>query len=533
MTEYRQRLPYAERPKPKNPIPTAANRKMDNEVLTELYEKYSAKVYNTANCIVKDEEAANDIMQEVFITVWQKYETLREKNKVGAWITTITVNKCREYLRKEKREAAAFSDVFDDDDSSFEETIADEDRSTVPDEAVMDKQIRETLSALISELPEKQRICMLMYYGYDRKISDIAETLGISESTVKSCLNYGKKKLAAKVTELEKKGYILRGTTVAVLPFLIRYLLEEEPSKKIPVSFILRSAKAAAKTGAVIAEGAAAEGAAGAAGASGAAATESAAAGSAAGAASAAGTAAGGAASASTAAAGGVKAAGKAAAAFIKLQAKSVAFKVVSGVAAAAVLVGGGAAVGSTITEKRMTENPPTAAVGELLTDNGKPISADTEITSDISESAGESTTGTGETTTQEAKDVLSRLFGEKETENTSQTSGAMTTKPNSRSAQTTAAESSRNSQTEARQSESGKTTAQNQKQTTKPHTTEPKTTESHTTEPHTTEPHTTEPHTTEPKTTQAPSTTEDEETTGRGINGTKNGALDDDDIWM
>lgn len=530
MTEYRLRLPYAQRPKPKLPILTAANRKMDNEVLTELYEKYSAKVYNTANCIVKDEEAANDIMQEVFITVWQKYETLREKEKVGAWITTITVNKCKEYLRKQKREAAAFSDIFDDEDSSFEETIADEDRSTVPDEAVMDKQIRETLSALINELPEKQRMCMLMYYGYDRKISEIAETLEIPESTVKSCLNYGKKKLAAKVTELEKKGYILRGTTVAVLPFLIRYLLEEEPSKKIPVSFILRSAKAAAKTGAVIAEGAAAEGAASAAGASGAVTAEGAAASAAA---STAGTAAESAASAATAAAGGVKAAGKVAAAFVKFQAKSLAFKVVSGVSAAAVLVGGGAAVGSTITEKRMTENPPTAAVGEMLTDNGNPMPADAEITSDVSESANESTTGTDETTTQEAKGVLSRLLGDKETDNTSQTSGTITTKPSSRSAQNTAAESSRNSQTEARQSESGKTTAQNQKQTTKPHTTEPKTTESHTTEPHTTEPHTTEPHTTEPKTTQAPSTTEAEETTGKGINGTKNGALDDDDIWM
>ena len=531
MTEYRLRLQYAEPPKPKIPILTAAKRKMDNEILTELYEKYSAKVFNTANCIVKDDEAASDIMQEVFITVWQKYETLREKEKVGAWITTITVNKCKEYLRKQKREAAAFSDVFDDDDSSFEETIADEDRSAIPDEAVMDKQIKETLASLINELPEKQRMCMLMYYGYDRKISEIAETLEIPESTVKSCLNYGKKKLAAKVTELEKKGYVLRGTTITVLPFLIRYLLEEEPSKKISVSFILRSAKAAAKSGAVIAESVAAEGAVSAAGASGAVTAEGAAASAAA---STAGTAAESAASAATAAAGGgVKAAGKVAAAFVKFQAKSLAFKVVSGVSAAAVLVGGGAAVGSTITEKHLTENPPTAAVGEMLTDYDNLISADAEITSDISESAGESTTGTGETTTQEAKGVLSRLFGEKETENTSQTSGAMTTKPNSRSAQTTAAESSRNSQTEARQSESGKTTAQNQTQTTKPHTTEPKTTESYTTEPHTTEPHTTEPHTTEPKTTQAPSTTEDEETTGRGINGTNNGALDDDDIWM
>lgn len=523
MTEYRLRLQYAEHTKPKIPILTAANRKMDNEVLTELYEKYYAKVFNTANCIVKDDEAASDIMQEVFITVWQKYEALREKEKVGAWITTITVNKCKEYLRKQKREAAAFSDIFDDEDSSFEETIADEDRSAIPDEAVMDKQIKETLASLINELPEKQRMCMLMYYGYDRKISEIAETLEIPESTVKSCLNYGKKKLAAKVTELEKKGYVLRGTTITVLPFLIRYLLEEEPSKKIPVSFILRSAKAAAKTGAVIAEGAAAEGAVSAAGASGAVTAGGAAASTAA---STAGTAAESAASA--VAGGGVKAAGKVAAAFVKFQAKSLAFKVVSGVSAAAVLVGGGAAVGSTITEKRMTENPPTAAVGEPLIDYDNLISADAEMSSGVSESVNESTTDTVETATQEAKGVLSRLFGEKETENTSQTSGAMTTKPNSRSAQTTAAESSRNSQTDARQSENKKTTAQKQTQATKPNTTEPKTTE-----PRTTEPHTTEPHTTEPQTSAEESTTEDEETTGRGINGKKNGDLDDDDIWM
>ena len=477
---------------------------MNNEVLTELYDKYSAKVFNTANCIVKDEEAASDIMQEVFITVWQKYETLREKGKVGAWITTITVNKCKEYLRKAKKDAVYFGDVLDDADSNFEEMIADEDRTVIPEESVMDKQIKEMLASLINELPEKQRICMLMYYGYDRKISEIAETLEIPESTVKSCLNYGKKKLAAKVAELEKKGYVLRSTTITVLPFLIRYLLEEEPSKKIPVSFILRSAKAAAKTGAVIAEGAAAEGAASAAGASGAVTAEGAAASAAA---STAGTAAESAASAATAAAGGgVKAAGKAASALIRSQARSLPFKIVSGITAATVLAGGGALAGSKITEKRLTQNPPYAAVGERLSDNKNPISVDGEPNTNNSEAPSESTTNIAESTTGESGGFFSRLFGNKTPETDAQTSGTV---PKSEApSQSSTAESKKQPTTEAAQTENKKTTVQKQP-TTKQNAAEEPTTEPHTTEPHTTEPHTTEPHTTEPHTAAPTETTE------------------------
>ncbi len=74
---------------------------------------------------------------------------------------------------------------------------------------------------LIDSLSDEQRMCILMYHMEDMPIKEIAATLGCSESTVKSRLNYGRQNLKAKAEEMQKKGYKLYSIAPLALLLLL------------------------------------------------------------------------------------------------------------------------------------------------------------------------------------------------------------------------------------------------------------------------------------------------------------------------
>lgn len=75
------------------------------------------------------------------------------------------------------------------------------------------------MKEILDGLPEDQKLCVLMYYYEELSVSDIADALGCSTGTVKSRLNYARKKIRNDVEELERKGTKLY--SVAPLPFIL------------------------------------------------------------------------------------------------------------------------------------------------------------------------------------------------------------------------------------------------------------------------------------------------------------------------
>lgn len=73
----------------------------DREAFTYLYDNYSPAVFGEIVRIVKSREAAEDLLQDVFITIWQKGDQYdRGKGRLFTWILSITRNKCIDHLRK-------------------------------------------------------------------------------------------------------------------------------------------------------------------------------------------------------------------------------------------------------------------------------------------------------------------------------------------------------------------------------------------------------------------------------------------------
>jgi RNA polymerase sigma-70 factor (ECF subfamily) len=159
----------------------AGNRKAQYEI----YTRYAKAMYNVCWRIVNDADEAQDVLQEVFIKIFQNLRDFKGSSTLGAWIKRITVNESLNYMKKKK---INFS-KNEKDLSDNEKLINEEDNW---DETLL--QVTKIKNA-IPLLPDGFRIVLSLYLleGYDH--SEIAEILGITESTSKSQFNRAKVKL--------------------------------------------------------------------------------------------------------------------------------------------------------------------------------------------------------------------------------------------------------------------------------------------------------------------------------------------------
>ena len=135
----------------------------------------------------------------------------------------IANNLAKDWLKKSK--PMFFTDIYGGEeleDIPFEESIEDV-RSELNPEMAMDQQeAKRLVMEILDHLPEDQRVVIGMFYYEEMSVKDIAQTLGVSENTVKSRLSYGRRKIKEQVLDLEKRGTKL----YSVAPFVFfLYLL--------------------------------------------------------------------------------------------------------------------------------------------------------------------------------------------------------------------------------------------------------------------------------------------------------------------
>ena len=158
-------------------------RRNDRKAYSDLFDRYFDKLFTFALNMVFREDVANDIVQEVFIAIYEKSVLKNYQGSLKAYLYTSVRNRCYNYLRDAKvedrnmalyAEAAVYSDNVD----------------MIDREEILEK-IREVLD----ELPEKCReVCLLRFvHGY--KYCEISEQLGMNENTVKVQLHRGMDKL--------------------------------------------------------------------------------------------------------------------------------------------------------------------------------------------------------------------------------------------------------------------------------------------------------------------------------------------------
>ncbi len=162
-------------------------RQGDREAHYRLYKLYARSMYNVGYRIVNHAGEAEDVLQEAFISAFRNLEYYRGDASFGSWLKRIVVNKAINVIKKRRTEPLAEGADFEIADSGDEER-------EFPYSVDQVKQA-------IASLPDGYRSVLSLYLleGYDH--SEIAEILGISESTSKSQFNRSKKKLLSLLEE--------------------------------------------------------------------------------------------------------------------------------------------------------------------------------------------------------------------------------------------------------------------------------------------------------------------------------------------
>ncbi len=179
---------------------------------------YKDKYYIALKYMGNDTDA-QDVLQEAYTKAFQKLDSLDDHEKFPQWLGMIVANTAKNALQKKK--PLTFSDITPENDEGEDIALEIEDEQTdyQPEVVYTQKETQDLVREMIGSLSDEQRMCILMFYMENQSIKEIAGTLGCSENTVKSRLNYGRKALKNRADDLESRGYKLRGA--APLPFLL------------------------------------------------------------------------------------------------------------------------------------------------------------------------------------------------------------------------------------------------------------------------------------------------------------------------
>ena len=239
------------------------SKKGDQQAIAQLYEQTSRRAYYLAKQLVKDEDQAQDIVQDAYVKVFTNLPLLEQVENFQGWLNTIVVNKSKDYLKKKK--PMLFSQMVSEEDEGSELDFEDEGGYFSPDQKVDYAETKRLIQGMIDRLPQEQRMAIVLFYLEEMPVKQIARVMECSEGTVKSRLNYGRKAIKAQVLELEKKGTKLY--CVPFIPFLYWLFRQQVLSTAVPGA--VGKAAVAAGVAAAGKAGAAYGGAAGAASGSG------------------------------------------------------------------------------------------------------------------------------------------------------------------------------------------------------------------------------------------------------------------------
>lgn len=152
---------------------------------TLIIKKYQEKLYWHIRRMVVNHEDANDVLQNMFIKVWNALENFREDSQLYTWLYRIATNESLSFLEKEKRKASvSLSDV--------ETGLSNKLRAEKNFDA---NKLEWKLQAAIQKLPEKQRVVFNLRYFDEMPYEKMSKVLETSEGALKASYHHAVKKI--------------------------------------------------------------------------------------------------------------------------------------------------------------------------------------------------------------------------------------------------------------------------------------------------------------------------------------------------
>ena len=152
---------------------------------TSIIKKYQEKLYWHVRRMVIEHEDANDVLQNVFLRVWNGLENFREDSQLYTWLYRIATNECLTFIEQQKKRMSV---SLDEDDSGLS--------NKVKADAHFDaNRLEWKLQLAIQQLPEKQRIVFNLRYYDEMPYEEMSRVLDTSEGALKASYHHAVKKI--------------------------------------------------------------------------------------------------------------------------------------------------------------------------------------------------------------------------------------------------------------------------------------------------------------------------------------------------
>ena len=165
----------------------------DDGALSEIYDQYSSFVFGLAARVTNDRRAAEDVTQEVFVTVWERPAVFDpERGSLRSWLGTLAHRRAVDFVRREE--------------ASRRRAQREAELAALPpdiEELATALALAERVRVAVDELPSDQQDAIRLAYFGGKTYRQVAEILGIPEGTAKSRLRTGLRRMAE---ALERDG---------------------------------------------------------------------------------------------------------------------------------------------------------------------------------------------------------------------------------------------------------------------------------------------------------------------------------------
>ena len=166
----------------------------DSEAFAQLCETHRGRIWRTVSSVVRRKADAEDLAQETVIKAWQAIGSYRGEASLGSWLTRIALNTAHDHQKSAWMRRVCFwkEDRPDEPDGAL----------PIPEQAERQEQQRRVRTA-VAGLGEKERTPIHLIYFEEYSIAEIARLEGVPESTIRSRVKVGLKRLSGALCEKE------------------------------------------------------------------------------------------------------------------------------------------------------------------------------------------------------------------------------------------------------------------------------------------------------------------------------------------
>ena len=151
----------------------------ERDLYRELVDRYAPMIFHLMRSYVREENAVQDLAQEVFIKAYNNLSTFGFQSKFSSWIYRIAINQCKDYLKNVRRKNITLSSL----DSKSIDSLFENDASQLDE--LVNTELHEKLKTAIDLLPDVYRNALLLKYMNDMTYKAMSEELGDSVESLK------------------------------------------------------------------------------------------------------------------------------------------------------------------------------------------------------------------------------------------------------------------------------------------------------------------------------------------------------------